>query len=149
VDAIFRASAKVLLVDPSGRVILFRGRDPDGTDDRPVWFAVGGGQEPGETPQEAALREVFEETGQEVADLGPVVLTRRFHWTFRGTLYDQEDTYFLVVMPHFEPTSMGWTDLEREVVLGHRWWSVDELRTTSDTVFPVGLADLLDAHLSQ
>lgn len=37
----------------------------------------------------------------------------------------------------------GFTDLEARVVDGHRWWSVDELRGTSETVYPVQLADLL------
>jgi len=147
VDATFRASAKVLIVDASGRVLLFKGRDPARPDDRPVWFAVGGGLDPGETPQEAAIREVREETGQPVDDLGPVVLTRRFHWRFGGTVYDQEETYFLVLMPNFEPSTSGWSDVEREAVIGHHWWSVEELRATDETVFPVGLADLLDDRL--
>ena len=145
-DAIFRASAKVLIVEPSGRVLLFNGRDPARPEERPVWFAVGGGLEPGEVPREAAIREVREETGQTVADLGPVVLTRRFHWSFGGAVYDQEETYFLVRTQYFEPSRSGWTDLERATVIGYRWWSTDELRTTAEIVFPVGLADLLDEH---
>ena len=146
-DAIFRASAKVLIVDPCGRVLLFKGLDPARPEKRPVWFAVGGGLEPGEAPREAAIREVREETGQAVADLGPVVLTRRFHWSFGGRVYDQEETYFLVRMPHFELSTTGWSDLEREAVVGHRWWSVEELRATDETVYPVGLADVLDERL--
>src|SRR5579864_8831376 len=137
-DATFRASAKVLVVDPSGRVLLFKGRDPSGPEERAVWFAVGGGLEPGEAPRDAAIREVEEETGQAVADLGPVVLRRRFHWTFGGTVYDQEETYFLVRTPHFEPLTSGWSDLEREAVIGHRWWSIEHLRATEEIVFPVG-----------
>src|SRR5579864_162103 len=104
-DATFRASAKVLIVDPSGRVLLFKGRDPSRPQERAVWFAVGGGLEPGEAPRDAAIREVREETGQVVTDLGPVVLARRFHWTFGGSVYDQEETYYLVRMPRFEPST--------------------------------------------
>jgi hypothetical protein len=29
-------------------------------------------------------------------------------------------------------------------VLGHRWWSVDELRSATAEVYPEQLADLLD-----
>jgi len=148
VDTAFRASAKVLIVEPTGRVLLFKGRDPACPDNEPVWFAVGGGLEAGETPTDAAIREVQEETGHVVTDLGPVVLRRRFRWTFGGTVYDQEETYFLVRTSQFEPLTTGWSDLEREAVLGHRWWSVDELRATAETVYPVGLADVLDEHLS-
>ncbi len=37
----------------------------------------------------------------------------------------------------------GFTDLEARTVDGHRWWSVDELRGTEETVYPVQLATLL------
>lgn len=148
VQPIFRASAKVLLVDFAGRVLLFSGFDPARPEEAPVWFAVGGGLEPGETPMEAAVREVREETGQVVDDLGPVVLNRRFHWTFDGTLYDQEETYFLVRLPHFELSTAGWTEVEQATVTGHHWWSVAELRATDQKVFPLGLADLLEKHVS-
>lgn len=146
-DAVYRASAKVLMVDPLGRVLLFRGSDPAKPEDAPVWFAVGGGVEAGETVAEAAVREVQEETGQVVTALGPVVLTRRFHWTFAGILYDQEETYFLVRTPHFELDTAGWTDLERRAMTSHRWWSIDELRDTEETVYPVGLTRVLEENL--
>lgn len=136
------------MVDPSDRVLLFSGRDPDQPGQEPVWFAVGGGVEPGETTAEAARREVLEETGQTIGDPGSVVLTRRFHWTFQGTPYDQEETYFLVRLPHFEPSSAGWTALERGAIVAHRWWSLDELRATTATVYPVGLAHVLEEYLT-
>ena len=43
-------------------------------------------------------------------------------------------------------SDVGWTDLERRSVVGCRWWSVSELRSTTETVYPLGLADLLDKH---
>lgn len=57
-----RQSAKVLLVDPAGRVLLFRGGDPTRPEAGSWWFPPGGGVEPGETLEEAARREVREET---------------------------------------------------------------------------------------
>lgn len=68
-----RPTARVLLVDEDERVLLFRGEsDADGSG---FWFPTGGGLEPGETPQQAAVREVLEETGQRI-ELGPEVWTR-------------------------------------------------------------------------
>jgi hypothetical protein len=36
-----------------------------------------------------------------------------------------------------------WTDLEREVVRGSRWWSQRDLIATDEQVFPEDLADML------
>jgi hypothetical protein len=36
-----------------------------------------------------------------------------------------------------------WTAHEREVMADHRWWSVDELAQTSDTVWPENIIGML------
>ena len=48
----------------------------------------------------------------------------------------------------FEPSSSEWTDLERATIRGHRWWSIDELRATTDTVFPEDLPAELERLLA-
>jgi 8-oxo-dGTP pyrophosphatase MutT (NUDIX family) len=50
-------SASVALRDEQGRVLLARHAEGD------VWLLPGGGIEPGETPADAAVREMWEETG--------------------------------------------------------------------------------------
>ena len=57
--------------------------------------------------------------------------------------YDQEEVYFLVRTEGFEPVADGWSKTERATMIGHGWWSVDDLRTTNEKVYPEGLADLL------
>ena len=74
----------MLLVDESRRVLLFSGIDRTKPDVPPWWFPVGGGLQPGETPQDAAIRETREETGLLISDSGPIVFTRRFTWDFEG-----------------------------------------------------------------
>ena len=36
----------------------------------------------------------------------------------------------------------NWTDLERELHNDWKWWTTDELDTTTEVVFPTGLAEL-------
>jgi 8-oxo-dGTP pyrophosphatase MutT (NUDIX family) len=145
--AVRRFCAKVLLIDPHDRVLLFSGIDRTLADEPPVWFPVGGAVEDGETLEAAAVRETAEETGFNIDVLGPALFTRRFNWAFEGTAYDQEETYFLVRASGNPLTDVRWTDVEKATIVAHRWWTVDELRCTRETVYPEGLADILEHFL--
>lgn len=68
-----RLTARVLLFDVQGRILLLKGRLPNRPMHTSSWFTVGGGVEPGETLEAAALREIAEETGFSDVELGPVV----------------------------------------------------------------------------
>jgi 8-oxo-dGTP pyrophosphatase MutT (NUDIX family) len=50
-------SVSIALRDADGRILLARHAEGN------VWLLPGGGIEPGETPADAAVREMFEETG--------------------------------------------------------------------------------------
>ena len=68
-----RLTARVLLLDPEGRILLMRGRLPGDPEAPRVWFTVGGGIEPGESAEAAAAREIVEETGFLDAQLDSVL----------------------------------------------------------------------------
>ncbi|MFL6119780.1 NUDIX hydrolase [Actinophytocola sp.] len=140
-----RPSARVLLIDADRRVLLFHGHDPVRPDAR-FWFTVGGGVEPGEDLRTAALRELAEETGVKLADDGLVgpVWRRRVAFSFDGRTYDGEEWFFLADLAEsVHVDTSGFTELEVRTVDGHRWWSVEELRETEETVYPVQLPTLL------
>jgi 8-oxo-dGTP pyrophosphatase MutT (NUDIX family) len=56
-DLLQMPSVTVIKFDDSGRVLLLKHRDTK------LWVAPGGAIEPGETPADAAVREMWEETG--------------------------------------------------------------------------------------
>jgi 8-oxo-dGTP pyrophosphatase MutT (NUDIX family) len=88
---ILRPAARVLLIDEQQRVLLLRAKV--GADD--VWMTPGGALEPGETAEQAALRELREETGIESAELSPCVWTRTHRFEWGGQRYEQQERFFV------------------------------------------------------
>ena len=60
-----RQTTAVGIIDDSKRLLLVR-RSPDSTVGPGLWQVPGGKLDPGETPEQAAVREVFEELGQAI-----------------------------------------------------------------------------------
>jgi 8-oxo-dGTP pyrophosphatase MutT (NUDIX family) len=138
-----RRAARVILVDTEGRVLLFRGGDPNRPEAGTWWFTVGGGLLPGETPEAGAGRELLEETGLRVSDVGPALFERELAFEFGGRLFHQREQYFLVRCEPFAVSDALWTSEERQVLQEHRWWTVGDLQATGDTVYPEGLCEFV------
>jgi 8-oxo-dGTP pyrophosphatase MutT (NUDIX family) len=138
-----RLAARVVLIDSTGRTLLFRGGDPSRPEAGTWWFTPGGGVEDGETLPEAARREVLEETGVDLVEVGEPVVRRRIRYRFEGELIDQTEHIFVARADITELNASGWTEVERRVVVEHRWWSLAELHSTRERVYPDTLAELL------
>ncbi|GAB2596451.1 NUDIX domain-containing protein [Kribbella endophytica] len=142
-----RLAVKLLLLDESERLLLIHAQDPQ--THAKCWYPVGGGVEPGETLQEAAAREAFEETGLVTLPPGRLVWQRDHTYEFNGRVMDVHEKWLMHAVEHFDPEPAELSEYEAESILGFRWWHAAELVETTETVFPPQLGRLLQDLLAE
>ncbi|GCD42702.1 DNA mismatch repair protein MutT [Streptomyces paromomycinus] len=143
-----RQVSRVVLLDGDDRVLLLNGYEP--SDPARTWlFTPGGGLEGEETREEAARRELAEETGITDVRLGPLLWKRRCAFPFDGRRWEQDEWYYLARTDRTATEMSGQTDLERRSVSGLRWWTLEDLSASHETVYPTGFVELLRRLLDE
>jgi 8-oxo-dGTP pyrophosphatase MutT (NUDIX family) len=144
-----RRSARLLVINPAGEVLLFKfltrliSPRMHAKGLLHFWATPGGALDPGESFEDAAARELFEETGWRAASLSGPVLDREFKMQFEQDWVWAVEKYFVVPAPSETLRTDGFTALERQTMADHAWWSAAALRDTHEAVFPERLSEVI------
>lgn len=125
-------AADVLIVQ-DGKVLLVQQCKPSAYG---LWSCPGGHNEPGETVEQAVVREIYEELGAELVGLQPL------------NVYEvkSDDGERTVTIHSFTGRLAGDIQLNTDELLAYRWFSIDELLAAAHTLrAPVVLDQARDA----
>ncbi len=139
-----RTAARVIIIDPDDRVLLFCDTDP-GLPEFRWWVTPGGGIDPGETEEQAAVREVAEETGAVITEeqlIGPVARRVAVHG-YSDQILEQSECFYIARVAPFDVDVSAFTEEEKITMVENRWWSLDELAASDAWVWPKELPELL------
>lgn len=139
-----RRAARLIVIDPEIRALMFRYDVPGRA---PFWVTAGGECEPGETFDEAARRELFEETGITV-DPGPEIarMTPEFI-TVQGEPVQADERFYFIRVSEARIDTSRHTETEQQLMTQHRWFTLQELQDWHEEVFPVQLADMIRSQV--
>lgn len=143
-----RKGSRIVLLKPDLTFLMLHfayARGPlAGTD---YWGLPGGGHEAGETPAEAAVRELFEETGLRVGGVGELFAESSYDFRLAsGEDVIQHDYYYVVRIGSGVTLSRdALTPEETSTLVGEHWWRLDELSGTTQRIQPDDLFRVLEA----
>jgi ADP-ribose pyrophosphatase YjhB (NUDIX family)/GNAT superfamily N-acetyltransferase len=145
-DPPVRRAARVVLLDPDDRVLLMR--YDDGPPNGRHWTTPGGGAEAGEDYPAAALRELAEETGWTDIELRDEVLSRVFEMEYAGQMVRQDERMYLARTQQPQREIRGVEAMHAaDGIAAWRWWTLPELESTTEDIWPRGLAAMISGWL--
>ncbi|WP_158706874.1 NUDIX hydrolase [Candidatus Phycorickettsia trachydisci] len=138
-----RKTARVVLINDANQCLLIKIKSNNPLEQNKLlkegmWITPGGKIEEGELQEEAARRELYEETGID-QKVGPLIWFGKHVVNWGGTQTLLEESFFLAKTLSREINTVNLEEGEQEVYKETKWWSLEEIHSTSEYIVPGGL----------
>jgi 8-oxo-dGTP pyrophosphatase MutT (NUDIX family) len=151
IPTVERDVVRLVVLEARGRVLLLHVRDATQPEFGTAWELPGGGIETGEDYVQAAIRELREETGLEIAPecIDAPHWRREVSYVYRHVHRQQHEIVVAARLTQEAPPIGGQNrfDAEKDDVLGAQWWSLQDIAASRERFYPKSLAKLLPAFL--
>ncbi len=137
-----RKSARALLINSENKILLFKFRFPQ-IHEKVLWVTPGGGVEEGGNFEQALKRELFEETGLIFNSIGPWVWTKEVVFNGKKGDFVSYERYYLIKSDNTDISVENMTLDDVRTLNGYKWWSIDELLSSSEEFFTPQIGNLL------
>ena len=143
-----RNTVRVLLLNDKNEILLIRIKKTE----NPFWFTVGGGIDEGESLEEAAFREIYEETGitKDQVKLGPIVWKGELDYPADDNQLMRHKQKFIVAKTQKTKVYAAQpTEWEKKFAGEMSWFSLEKIKKSKETIFPKQLQKHLPDIISE
>ena len=151
----YHHSVRIILLN-NKKLLLMHAQDPsttrlDGKYNGDFWFLIGGEQEKGESIAQTAVREIFEETSlkENEIELGPVVWKGEFDLILSGKKRKMKQQFIVVKTSKKSVELTNLTKNEKKVIKNIKWFSLQDIKNSSEIIYPVLLTKYLPAIIDE
>jgi len=131
-----RPAARVVLLNQDDELLYLHAEEK--RNGRKFWVMPGGGLEAGESFEDAAKREAWEETGIDV-DIGPCLWTRHHIFEWEDKHLNQFEVFYLARSSSAEVCPPK----PDSYVTDHKWWTVADLKLSDEEFAPRRIRQLI------
>ena len=143
-----RKVARIVLINNANRILLLKYEDKtvfnnEKPNCKPFWVTPGGTLYKNESFEEAAKRELFEETGLKSIEIGKLVWNRVHNLNWKGQDTKLIEKYYITHTDEMEIKLDNLTSNEKKVYRSHKWWVIEEICNSNEVFFPENIGQLL------
>ena len=149
-NELIRDTVRIILINSENKVLLTLVDDPllenpDGSKHPPFWLTPGGGIDSGETIEDAAFRELYEETGiiKDKVELGPIVWRDASIFIRAKRKNSLNQRFIIARTDHMGGSFDNITESEKGYLKKLKWFSYSEISKIDDIIRPHGGKEML------